>query len=351
MSQVRPVVRTCLTCADARLHPQPAHRRRPPRAADAAHVRAHAARRDPRLRLADRQALGRAGRRLGARHPRRGLGRRLRRASARGSTTTSPRGTRCRRRSGRGSSRSGRAASASGAASGSASLAGAIVVRRAGRERRLFMDAVAPGLLLAQGIGRIGNWWNQELYGKPTDLCRGRSRSTPRTGPSQYFDRATFHPTFLYELIWDFARRRRPALRRPPLPDPAAGALRALRRLVHVRPLLRGAAADRPGAPHRRAAAERLGLDHRLRRLRRLLRLAPVPERRRAPKPPSRRRSGRRWRSPRAASGSASTLSGWPWPSASSSWTSTRSRGRSTSCSRSSSARSCRSARSTWPRS
>ena len=85
-------------------------------------------------------------------------------------------------------------------------------------------------------------------------------------------------------------RGRCPAVRRAPLPDPAAGALRALRRLVHVRPLLRGAAADRPGPPHRRPAAERLGLDHRLRRLGRLLRLAPVLEGRPAkPQPPEKR--------------------------------------------------------------
>src|ERR671937_826700 len=52
-------------------------------------------------------------------------------------------------------------------------LAGAIVVRRSGERVRNFMDAVAPGLLLAQGIGRWGNWFNQELYGKPTSLPWG----------------------------------------------------------------------------------------------------------------------------------------------------------------------------------
>jgi len=64
------------------------------------------------------------------------------------------------------------------------------------------MDAVAPGLLLAQGIGRIGNWWNQELYGKPTKLPWGLEIDVDHR-PAQYLDRATFHPTFLYELIWD----------------------------------------------------------------------------------------------------------------------------------------------------
>src|SRR5947208_2082127 len=48
-------------------------------------------------------------------------------------------------------------------------IAGGIIVRRSGASVARFADAAAPGLLLAQGIGRIGNWWDQELYGKPTD--------------------------------------------------------------------------------------------------------------------------------------------------------------------------------------
>jgi prolipoprotein diacylglyceryl transferase len=83
-------------------------------------------------------------------------------------------------------------------------IAGAVVVRRSGYSITKFMDAAAPGLLLAQGIGRIGNWWNQELFGKPTTLPWGL-KIDPGHRPIQYFDRATFHPTFLYELIWDFA--------------------------------------------------------------------------------------------------------------------------------------------------
>jgi prolipoprotein diacylglyceryl transferase len=74
--------------------------------------------------------------------------------------------------------------------------AGAIVVRRSGASVRLMMDAVAPGLLLAQGIGRWGNWWNQELYGKHTTLpwaleIHGKAAAN------------LYHPTFLYEFIWD----------------------------------------------------------------------------------------------------------------------------------------------------
>jgi prolipoprotein diacylglyceryl transferase len=81
-------------------------------------------------------------------------------------------------------------------------LAGAVIVHRDGSRVRDMMDAVAPGLLLAQGIGRIGNWWNQELFGKPTDLPWALEID-PAHRPAGYFDSPTFHPTFLYELTWD----------------------------------------------------------------------------------------------------------------------------------------------------
>jgi prolipoprotein diacylglyceryl transferase len=81
-------------------------------------------------------------------------------------------------------------------------LVGAIVVRREGVRVRDMMDAVAPGLLLAQGIGRWGNWWNQELYGKPTDLPWGL-KIDPEHRVAGYEDKATFHPTFLYEFVYD----------------------------------------------------------------------------------------------------------------------------------------------------
>jgi prolipoprotein diacylglyceryl transferase len=66
------------------------------------------------------------------------------------------------------------------------------------------MDAVAPGLLLAQGIGRWGNWFNQELFGKPTDLPWGLEIDEAHR-PTDYLGYSTFHPTFLYELLWDVA--------------------------------------------------------------------------------------------------------------------------------------------------
>jgi len=83
-------------------------------------------------------------------------------------------------------------------------VVGAIVVRRAGASVAVFADCVAPGLLLAQAIGRIGNYWNQELYGKPTDLPWGL-KIDPEHRPPQYALSETFHPTFLYELIYDLA--------------------------------------------------------------------------------------------------------------------------------------------------
>jgi prolipoprotein diacylglyceryl transferase len=80
--------------------------------------------------------------------------------------------------------------------------AGAFVVKRSGNSVTLFMDAVAPGLLLAQGIGRWGNYWNQELYGKPTSLRWGLEID-PAHRVAGYENHSTFHPTFLYEFTWD----------------------------------------------------------------------------------------------------------------------------------------------------
>jgi prolipoprotein diacylglyceryl transferase len=80
-------------------------------------------------------------------------------------------------------------------------LVGVFIVRRAGASGTLMMDAAAPGLLLAQGIGRIGNYFNQELYGRPTDLPWGLEIDLSHA--PNYVPGTTFHPTFLYELIWD----------------------------------------------------------------------------------------------------------------------------------------------------
>lgn len=62
-------------------------------------------------------------------------------------------------------------------------------------------DAIAPGIALAQAIGRWGNWFNQELFGRPTDLPWGLEIAVENR-PAGYEDFATFHPTFLYESLW-----------------------------------------------------------------------------------------------------------------------------------------------------
>ncbi len=67
-----------------------------------------------------------------------------------------------------------------------------------------FMDAAAPGLLVAQAIGRVGNYFNQELFGKPTTLPWGLEID-PAHRPPGYEGYATFQPTFLYEMIWNLS--------------------------------------------------------------------------------------------------------------------------------------------------
>jgi prolipoprotein diacylglyceryl transferase len=76
--------------------------------------------------------------------------------------------------------------------------------RRSGVKLTAFLDAAAPGLLLAQAIGRWGNWFNQELFGGPTTLPWGlqidpNSPNFPAGMPSD----TLFHPTFLYESLWN----------------------------------------------------------------------------------------------------------------------------------------------------
>ncbi|WP_051815330.1 prolipoprotein diacylglyceryl transferase [Glycomyces tenuis] len=66
----------------------------------------------------------------------------------------------------------------------------------------MLADAAAPGIPVAQAIGRLGNWFNQELYGRPTEVFWAVEIDMENrlTGYGQY---ATFHPTFLYELLWN----------------------------------------------------------------------------------------------------------------------------------------------------
>ena len=83
-------------------------------------------------------------------------------------------------------------------------LAGVWRLRRAGVDVARFMDAAAPALLVAQAIGRVGNWFNQELFGRPTSLPWGLEID-PAHRPARYAADATFHPTFLYEIVWNLA--------------------------------------------------------------------------------------------------------------------------------------------------
>mgnify|MGYP006265656979 FL=1 len=65
----------------------------------------------------------------------------------------------------------------------------------------VFMDALAPGIVIAQAIGRWGNWFNVELFGKPTTLPWALEVPVTKR-PTGYAEFATFHPTFLYESLW-----------------------------------------------------------------------------------------------------------------------------------------------------
>jgi prolipoprotein diacylglyceryl transferase len=83
-------------------------------------------------------------------------------------------------------------------------LAGLLVLRRRHADIPAFLDAAAPGLLVAQAIGRVGNYFNQELFGGPTTLPWGL-RIDVAHRPAGYTQYATFHPTFFYELLWNLA--------------------------------------------------------------------------------------------------------------------------------------------------
>ena len=85
-----------------------------------------------------------------------------------------------------------------------AAVAGAWRVRKHRADLPLFMDAIAPALLVAQAIGRIGNYFNKELYGRPTSLPWGLEIPPAYRYPG-YAQYHTFQPTFLYELIFNLA--------------------------------------------------------------------------------------------------------------------------------------------------
>jgi prolipoprotein diacylglyceryl transferase len=81
---------------------------------------------------------------------------------------------------------------------------GVWVAHRRGARLPSILDAVVPALPLAQAIGRLGNWWNQELFGGPTSLPWG-VRIDAANRPLEYVGSSVFHPTFLYEMLWNLA--------------------------------------------------------------------------------------------------------------------------------------------------
>ncbi|MFV0427568.1 MAG: prolipoprotein diacylglyceryl transferase [Beutenbergiaceae bacterium] len=82
-----------------------------------------------------------------------------------------------------------------------------IGLRRAGLRLAPFADALAPGILIAQAIGRLGNYFNQELFGAPTTLPWGLQIDQGHLAAQglDYPDGTLFHPTFAYELLWNLA--------------------------------------------------------------------------------------------------------------------------------------------------
>lgn len=79
-----------------------------------------------------------------------------------------------------------------------------IGARRMGVRFLAVADALAPGILVAQAVGRIGNYFNQELFGTPTNLPWGLEiPSANKAYPVGFPEGVLFHPTFLYELIWN----------------------------------------------------------------------------------------------------------------------------------------------------
>ena len=75
------------------------------------------------------------------------------------------------------------------------------VARRRHLDLVALTDAIAPAVLIGQAIGRFGNYFNQELFGRPTTLPWGLEIDLAHR-PAGYTQYATFHPTFLYESLW-----------------------------------------------------------------------------------------------------------------------------------------------------
>lgn len=85
------------------------------------------------------------------------------------------------------------------------SIVGIIVARKQGLALGPTLWAVAPAIPVAQAIGRWGNWFNQELFGRPTTLPWGLEVDPIKVVSAGYPPGTLFHPTFLYESLWNFA--------------------------------------------------------------------------------------------------------------------------------------------------
>ena len=84
-------------------------------------------------------------------------------------------------------------------------LVGAFVAKKRGLDVVALLDVVAPALPVAQAIGRLGNWFNQELFGRATSLPWGLKVSPDKVIIAGYPPGTLFHPTFLYEALWNLA--------------------------------------------------------------------------------------------------------------------------------------------------
>lgn len=84
-------------------------------------------------------------------------------------------------------------------------VVGVMVARRRGMATAPLLWAAAPTIPLAQAIGRWGNWFNQELFGRPTDLPWALEVDPEKAVAAGYEPGTLFHPTFLYESLWNLA--------------------------------------------------------------------------------------------------------------------------------------------------
>ena len=148
--------------------------------------------------------------------------------------------------------------------------------RRKGIRLADFADALAPGLVLAQAIGRWGNYFNQELYGAPTTLPWGLWID-PANRPPDTPDIALYQPTFLYESLWDLGVFVLLLWAGKAVHPPRRPVVRPVCRRVYRRPGLGGGAARGPRESHPRAPAQRLDLADRVHRRRHVPHRASAP--------------------------------------------------------------------------